>query len=181
LGEAIIAKVLVGNPGSTVKTVNLVDQHWPHLEEAHLTSFFTPVDKHTERDRQAIQHSEEAIGDIQDADILVIGAPMYNFSIHSTLKAWIDHVVRSGITFRYAEKGPEGLVKKGKKVYVAVSTGGIYSEGPMKQADFIEPYLRFILGFIGLNDIEFVRAEGLAIPDLKDHAVEKAIGQLQLN
>ena len=169
------------HPGSTVKTVNLVKQHWPHLEEAHLTSFFTPADQHTDGDREAIQHSEEAIGDIREADILVIGAPMYNFSIHSTLKAWIDHIVRSGVTFRYSEKGPEGLIPKGKKVYVAVSTGGIYSDGPMKQADFIEPYLRFILSFIGLNDITFVRAEGLALPDLKDHAVEKAIGELQLN
>ncbi|HEY4335761.1 MAG TPA: FMN-dependent NADH-azoreductase [Puia sp.] len=180
LGEAIIAKLLAANPGSTVKTVNLVKQHWPHLEEAHLTSFFTPADQHTEDDREAIRHSEEAIGDIQDADVIVIGAPMYNFSIHSTLKAWIDHIVRRGITFNYSEKGPEGLIK-GKKVYVAVSTGGIYSDGPMKQADFIEPYLRFILGFIGLTEIQFVRVEGLALPDLKDTALEKAIGHLSLN
>jgi len=181
LGEAIIAKLLAAEPGSTVKTVNLVEQHWPHLEEAHLASFFTPAEQHTDRNREAIRHSEEAIADIQEADILVIGAPMYNFSIHSALKAWIDHIVRSGVTFSYSEKGPEGLIKKGKKVYLAVSTGGVYSEEPMKQMDFIEPYLRFILSFIGLSDITVVRAEGLALPDLKDHAVEKALGQLQLN
>ena len=180
LGEAIIAKLLAANPGGTVKTVDLVKQHWPHLEEAHLASFFTPADQHTDDNREAIRHSEEAIGDIRDADIIVIGAPMYNFSIHSTLKAWIDHIVRGGVTFSYSEKGPEGLIK-GKKVYVAVSTGGIYSDGPMKQADFIEPYLKFILGFIGLTDIHFVRVEGLALPDLKDTALEKAIGQLSLN
>ncbi|HEY1214974.1 MAG TPA: FMN-dependent NADH-azoreductase [Bryobacteraceae bacterium] len=180
LGEAIIARLLAANPGSTVKTVDLFRQHWPHLEEAHLTSFYTPADQHTDGDRQAIRHSEEAINDIREADILVIGAPMYNFSIHSTLKAWIDHVVRSGITFSYSEKGPEGLIK-GKKVYVAISTGGVYSDGPMKQADFVEPYLRFILGFIGLTDISFVRVEGLAIPDLKDSALEKAIGHIHLN
>jgi FMN-dependent NADH-azoreductase len=180
LGEAIIAKLLAANPGSTVKTVNLVQQHWPHLEEAHLTSFFTPVDQHTDNDREAIRHSEEAIGDIREAEILVIGAPMYNFTIHSTLKAWIDHIVRRGVTFGYSDKGPEGLIK-GKKVYIAVSSGGVYSDGPMKHADFIEPYLRFILGFIGLTDITFVRAEGLALPDLKDTALEKAIGHLQLN
>jgi FMN-dependent NADH-azoreductase len=180
LGEAIIAKLLAAHPGSTVKTVDLVKQHWPHLEEAHLASFFTPADQHTDDNREAIRHSEEAIRDLQDADIIVIGAPMYNFSIHSTLKAWIDHIVRSGVTFSYSEKGPEGLIK-GKKVYVAVSTGGIYSDGPMKSADFIEPYLKFILGFIGLTDIHFVRVEGLALPDLKDTALEKAIGQLHLN
>jgi FMN-dependent NADH-azoreductase len=180
LGEAIIAKLLAANPGSTVKTVDLVKQHWPHLEEAHLTSFFTPADQHTDDNREAIRHSEEAIGDLRDADIIVIGAPMYNFSIHSTLKAWIDHIVRSGVTFSYSEKGPEGLIK-GKKVYVAESTGGVYSDGPMKQADFIEPYLRFILGFIGLTDITFVRAEGFAIPNLKDQALEKAIADFRLN
>lgn len=181
LGEAIIAKLQAANPGSTVKTVDLVKQHWPHLEEAHLASFFTPADEHTDDNREAIRHSEEAIKDLQEADFIVIGAPMYNFSIHSTLKAWIDHIVRSGVTFSYSEKGPEGLIKKGKKVYVAESTGGVYSEGPMKSADFIEPYLRFILGFIGLTDITFVRAEGFAIPDLKDHALAKAIEQFQLN
>jgi FMN-dependent NADH-azoreductase len=180
LGEAIIEKLLTAHPDSTVKTVDLVKQHWPHLEEAHLTSFFTPSDKHTANDREAIRHSEAAIADILEADILVIGAPMYNFSIHSTLKAWIDHIVRSGVTFSYSEKGPEGLIK-GKKVYIAESTGGVYSEVPMKQNDFVEPYLRFILGFIGLKDITFVRAEGLALPALKEGAVEKAIGQLNLN
>jgi len=180
LGEAIIAKLLAAHPGSTVKTVDLVKQHWPHLEEAHLASFFTPADQHTADNREAIRHSEEAIRDIQDADIIVIGAPMYNFSIHSTLKAWIDHIVRSGVTFSYSDKGAEGLIK-GKKVYVAESTGGVYSDGPMKQADFIEPYLRFILGFIGLTDVTFVRAEGFAIPGLKDSALEKAIAQFHLN
>src|SRR5215469_2723877 len=105
LGEAIIEKLLAANPGSEVKTVDLNSRHWPHLEEAHLTSFFTPADKHGAREREAIRHSEEAIADIREADILVIGSPMYNFSIPSVLKAWIDHVVRAGVTFNYSEKG----------------------------------------------------------------------------
>lgn len=180
LADAIIAKVQAVYPGSTVKTVDLVKKHWPHLEEVHISSFFTPADKHTDRDKEAIRHSDEAIRDIGEADILVIGAPMYNFSIPSTLKAWIDHIVRKGITFSYSEKGPEGLMK-GKKVYVALSTGGIYSAGPMKQMDFVEPYLRFILSFIGLSDITFVRVEGLGLPDVKDTALDKAIADIHIS
>src|SRR5581483_12149622 len=99
---------------------------------------------------------DENIRAVQDADILVIGAPMYNFSIPSALKAWIDHVVRRGVTFSYSDKGPEGLVK-GKKVYVAISSGGVFSEGMLKTMDFVEPYLRTVLGFIGLTDIRFFR------------------------
>jgi FMN-dependent NADH-azoreductase len=180
LADAIIAKVQAAYPGSTVKTVNLVKTHWPHLEEAHLTSFFTPVDKYTDSDKEAIRHSDEAIKDIQEADILIIGAPMYNFNIHSTLKAWIDHIIRKGITFSYSDKGPEGLVT-GKKVYVALASGGIYSEGPAKEMDFIEPYLRFILGFIGLKDVTIFRVEGLGLPDVKDTALGKAIAGIHIS
>jgi len=180
LADAIIANLRSANPGSKVKTVDLSNQHFPHLEEAHLTSFFTPTDKHTVREREAVQHSEQAVADVREADVLVIGAPMWNFSIPSALKAWIDHVVRAGITFRYDEKGVEGLVK-GKKVYIAVSSGGIYSDGPMKSMDFIEPYLRHILGFIGLTDITFFRVEGLAVPGVRETALEKAIAGIHLN
>ena len=177
LTRAITDRIIAAEPGSTVKTLDLVQKSFPHLEEAHITSFFTPVEKHTEKDKEAIRHSDAAIRDIMEADILVIGAPMYNFAIPSTLKAWIDHIVRKGVTFSYSEKGPEGLIK-GKKVYVALATGGVYSEGPMKEHDYVTPYLRFMLGFIGLTDISFVRVEGTVYPDKKDTALEKAIASV---
>jgi FMN-dependent NADH-azoreductase len=180
LADAIIEKLQSRYPGSAVKTIDLVHHHFPHLEEAHLASFFTPVDKHTTREREAIRHSDEAIADIREADILVIGAPMYNFSIPSALKAWIDHIVRRGVTFSYGQEGPQGLVK-GKKVYIAISSGGVYSDGPMKQMDFIEPYLRFILGFIGLTDVTVFRAEGVSMPGVQETALEKAVAGIQLN
>jgi len=173
LANAIIGKLRAAHPGAVVETIDLVKLHFPHLEESHLTSFFTPAEKHSEQDRAAIRHSNEMIRAIREADILVIGAPMYNFSIHSALKAWIDHIVRSGVTFRVSEAGVEGLIK-GKKVYVAISSGGVYSDGPMKSYDFIEPYLRSVLGFIGLTDITFFRAEGLNVPGVKETAMEKA-------
>jgi FMN-dependent NADH-azoreductase len=180
LADAIISKILAAYPGSAVETIDLVKTSFPHLEEAHLTSFFTPVEKHTLADRVAIKHSDENIHAVKAADILVIGAPMYNFGIHSTLKAWIDHIVRSGLTFSHSEKGFEGLVK-GKKVYVALASGGIYSEGLMKGMDFVEPYLRTILGVIGMTDISFIRVEGLNIPGVREEALEKAIASIRVD
>jgi len=180
LGNAIIEKIKAEYPGSTVNESNLITQQFPHLEEAHLTSFFTPAESRTPANIEAIKHSDEAIQEIRDADIVVIGAPLYNFSIHSSLKAWIDHIVRAGITFKYDENGPEGLLK-GKKVYIALASGGIYSDGPMQSLDFVEPYLKHILSFIGLADISVFRVEGSAIPGIQDTALEKGISSIHLN
>ena len=102
------------------------------------------------------------MAELQSADIVVIGAPMYNFSVSSTLKAWIDHVARAGVTFKYGANGPEGLLKN-KKLYVFTSRGGVYSQGPAKSMDFHETYLRAVLGFLGITDISFIHAEGLAM------------------
>jgi len=180
LAEALIGKLTAQHPGSILKTVDLVKTKFPHLEEAQLAGFFTPPGQHTEEHREAIRHSEEAIRDVFDSDILVIGAPMYNFSLPSALKAWIDHIVRAGKTFSYSEKGAAALVN-GKKTYLVIASGGVYSDGPMKERDFAEPYLRWILGFIGLTDITTVRVEGLAIPGLKEGALEKAAAGIRLN
>jgi FMN-dependent NADH-azoreductase len=174
LGNAIVEKLQDAYPGSIVKTRNLVAQPFPHLEESHLTSFFTPAEQHTPELAEAVKHSDEAIAELFDADAIVIGAPMYNYTIHSSLKAWIDHIVRAQKTFRYTENGPEGLVK-GKKVYVAISSGGIYSEGDFKSMDFIEPYLRTVLGALGMKDVHFYRVEGVKIPGVQDTALEKGI------
>ena len=180
LGNAIIEKIKAEYPGSTVKETNLVDKQFPHLEEAHLVSFFTPAESRTPENIAAVKHSDEAIQEILDADIIVIGAPMYNYTIHSTLKAWLDHVVRAGVTFKYDENGLEGLIK-GKKVYIAETTGAIYSEGPMQPYDFAAPYLKTILGHIGLTDVTIFRIEGTAISGIQDNALEKGINGIHLN
>ncbi len=180
LGNAIIDKVKATHPGSTVTEVNLVEQHFPHLEEAHLTSFFTPAESRSVALQEAVKHSDNAIRALQDADIIVIGAPMYNYSIHSSLKAWLDHVVRAGVTFRYGANGLQGLLEN-KKVYVAESTGGIYSEGPMQGNDFVAPYLKTVLGHIGLTDLTVFRVEGTSLPAVKDIALEKGIASIHLN
>lgn len=179
LGNAVIDKIQATYPGSTVKERNLVTTQFPHLEESHLTSFFTPPESRTSANIEAIRHSDEAIAEIKEADILVIGAPLYNFSIHSSLKAWIDHIVRKGITFSYSEKGAEGLVK-GKKVYIAMASGAVYTEGPMQPYDFAVPYLKWMLGFLGMTDITVFRIEGTNIPGIQDTAAEKGLSSVAL-
>jgi FMN-dependent NADH-azoreductase len=104
---------------------------------------------------------------------------MYNFGIPSTLKTWIDHVARAGKTFKYDGKTPEGLVKN-KKVYLAISSGGVYSEGFMKAYDFTESYLRAVLGFMGMTDIKAFRVEGVKVPGMQEIALDKAIQAIEL-
>lgn len=180
LGNAIVEKLQEANPGSTLKVHNLTKTPFPHLEEVHLNSFFSPVEHRSPELIEAVKHSDKAIAELKDADVIVIGVPMYNFGIHSTLKAWIDHIARAGETFRYNENGPEGLVKN-KKVYLAIASGGVYSEGPIKGYDFTEPYLRTTLGFLGMTDITAYRAEGTNVQDLKDNALNKAVQNVKMD
>lgn len=180
LGNAIVEKLQAVYSDSSVQALNLVKEQLPHLEQAHVASFFTPVESRTHDQQTITRYSDEGIEALTGADIIVIGAPVYNFNIHSSLKAWIDQVVRAGVTFKYDENGPEGLLKD-KKVYLAIASGGVYSEGPMKAIDFVAPYLKTILGFIGLTDITVFRVEGTAVPELKDHALENGINSIHLN
>jgi len=179
LGNALVQELKAANPGSTVTVRDLASNPFPHLEESHLQSFFTPAENRTPAQQEAVRHSDEVIAELMATDVLVIGAPLYNFGMPSTLKAWIDHIARAGITFRYTANGPEGLVK-GKKVYVAMSSGGVYSDGPMAAYDFVAPYLKTVFGFLGITDVEVVRAEGVSMPDLKDGALEKALASVSI-
>jgi FMN-dependent NADH-azoreductase len=117
--------------------------------------------------------SDELIAEVRAADTIVIGAPMYNFSITSGLKAWIDHIARVGRTFQYGANGPQGLVT-GKKVVVFVASGGVYSEGPAAAYDHVTTYLRSTLGFLGMTDVSFVVAEGVS---MGEEAVTNAIAK----
>ncbi len=179
LGNAIVNKLQEANPGATVRENNLTTKVFPHLRGEQIASFFTPAEFRTPENIAAAKFSDETIQELLDADILVIGAPFYNFSIPSSLKAWIDHIVRAGITFNMNEKGYQGLIS-GKKAYIAISSGGIYSEGAMKSYDFSAPYLKAILGFIGITDITVIRVEGTAIPGVQDTALENAINSIAL-
>ena len=180
LGNAIVEKLKNQYPGSTVTEYDLVKAKFPHLEESHLGSFYTPPENRNSAQIEAVKHSDEAIQQLFDADIIVIGAPMYNFNIHSSLKAWIDHIVRSGKTFKTDGSSAEGLLHN-KKVYIAVASGFIYSKGPMQSIDFITPYLKTMLAFIGLKDITIFRVEGTALPDTKETALEEGIASIQFS
>ena len=138
---------------------------------------------HAEADSAAARHDEAVLQQFLAADIVVLGAPMYNFSVSSQLKAWLDRVMVAGRTFRYGPNGPEGLAG-GKRVIVASSRGGIYSQGPAAGMDFQEPYLRAAFAFIGIDDVHVVRAEGVAMGDdarkLALDGAHAAIGGLAL-
>jgi FMN-dependent NADH-azoreductase len=171
LSGEFIEKLKAAHPGTNVITRDLATHPIPHLDEAMMGAFFTPENQRTSGQSNVVRLSDDLVSELLSADTIVIGAPMYNFSVSSTLKSWIDHVARAGVTFRYTDTGPEGMVK-GKKVYIFTSRGGVYSTGPAKAMDFHETYLRAVLGFIGLTDIHFIHSEGLA---MGDDAVNSAV------
>lgn len=181
LGDAIIEKIMTKYPGSIVKERNLATGRFPHLDELQIGSWFIPSEKHSDEQAAAIKYSEEAIAEMQEADIYVIGAPFYNFAIPSTLKAYLDHIARPGITFRYNEEGkPEGHLKN-KKAYIATASSGIYSAGEFQSFDFVSPYLKFLLGFLGITDISIFRVEGLKIEGVKETAFEKGVERIEID
>lgn len=176
LGNAIVDQLQEAYPGAVTKYVDLVENPFPHLDPALVKAIRTKQEDLTDEQKVLLQRSDAAVKDVMDADAIVIGIPFYNFGIPSVIKAWLDHVVRAGVTFRYGENGPVGLVQ-GKKVYLAVASGGVYSEGPMQAYDHAVPYLKSVLGFIGVSDFSVVRAEGMGIPALRDNALEKAMAE----
>lgn len=180
LGHTIVEKIQGKYPDSTLDELNLADIEIQHLNPAVLRAFFIPKDQQTAAEKESIHLSDELVKQLFAADILVIGAPLINFTIHSALKAWIDHITRAGITFGYGENGPVGKVT-GKKVYVAMSSGGVYSEGPGKVNDFVAPYLKAFLGFLGMTDLTVFRVEGLKVPGVKEHAMKKAIESIKID
>jgi|SRR5882757_1874201 len=158
----IVDDLKARHPGASVVVRDLVKEPVPHVGEAFVGGLFLPPERHTPDQASAMARSDELIDELFAADVVVIAVPMHNFGLPSTLKAWIDHIARAGRTFGYSEKGPEGLLK-GKKVILVLARGGVYSDGPAKTLDFQEPYLRSILGFLGITDVHVVRVEGVAM------------------
>lgn len=175
-GEASVSRLLVADAvaelakeGDNVVFRDLAADPIPHLLPSTVAGVRGQAT--TPAEQEARNLSDRLIAELRTADVIVIGAPMYNFSVPTTLRSWFDHVLRAGETFRYSEAGPEGLLT-GKKVIVVESRGGLYSAGPAQALDFQEPYLRQLLGFIGLTDVTFVRAEKIGYgPDARDQAV----------
>ncbi len=180
LAGKVRARLEAEYPEATMIERDLAKDKLPHLDEATLKAMTTRDPAEAKSLKDALHLSNQLTEELLASDLIVIASPMWNFGIPSSLKAWIDHVVRVGKTFNYADAGVEGLAK-GKKAILVLASGGVFSEGPWKPWDTVEPYLRQILGFIGINDVQTVRAEGMNIPPLAIYAVpngEKAIEAL---
>ena len=159
VAERIVARLQAANPGATVTVRDLAVTPHPVLDETALGALFTPAEKRTAEQAARVALDDALIAEIQAHDTVVLGVPMYNFGVPVQLKNWIDAIARVGVTFRYTENGPEGLLE-GKQVYLALARGGRYRDTP---ADSQVPYLKTVLGFLGLTDLHFIYAEGLAM------------------
>jgi len=178
LSNAIIEKLKETDPQSVVQTLDLSKTPLPYLTDLHISAVYTPEENHTAEQTAVIQYSDEAIKNLLESDVIVIGVPLYNFGIPAVLKGWIDQIARAGKTFSYADGSPKGLVTD-KKVYLSIASGAIFSEGPYKSYDFSESYLRTVLGFLGMTDVTTFRVEGTAIPDFAENALPKALSSVE--
>ncbi|MXN92692.1 FMN-dependent NADH-azoreductase [Flavobacterium sp. Sd200] len=179
LGNEIINRVTNTNPGSTVTTLNLETDPLLHLNESRTNALMTPLHLRTEQEISELAHATKAVEQLLASDIVVISLPFINFGVPSSLKVWLDNIVQAGVTFSYSANGPEGLVQ-GKKVYIALASGGVYSDGPMAAYDHATPYLKNVLWFIGVTDVEVIRAEGTKIPGIQETSLQKAIESISI-
>ncbi|NMG33905.1 FMN-dependent NADH-azoreductase [Azoarcus sp. TTM-91] len=159
VAERIVARLRAANPDANLTLRDLAANPHPVLDEAALGALFTPAEQRSAEQAARVALDDALIAEIQAADTVVLGVPMYNFGVPVQLKNWIDAIARARVTFRYTENGVEGLLK-GKKVYVALARGGRYRDTP---ADSQVPYLKTVLAFLGMTDVSFIYAEGLAL------------------
>ena len=177
---AVARAFLARQPQGAVVERALTPATVPHLDAETFAAMRQPAADLDVQQKSRLALSDALIAELEAADTIVLAVPMHNFSIPSTLKAWIDHVTRAGRTFRYGEAGPEGLLK-GKKVYIFLARGGVYSgDSPVAAMDFQEPYLRTLLRFLGLDDVTVVRLEGLALgPDAAAAGRTRALAEAE--
>ena len=176
LAARLVQRLRDADPEATLVVRDLNKVPHPILDEDALAALFTPAEQRTLEQAARVALDDALIAELQAADVVVLGVPMYNFGVPAQLKNWIDAISRAGVTFRYTEKGPEGLLKN-KKAYVALTRGGKYRNTP---ADTQVPYLKTVFTFLGLTDVHFVYAEGLAMgPDAEQSAIASAHEQIE--
>lgn len=174
----MITDKLLENSEATIVTRNLRETALPHFSEVHLKAFANHHEVEISEKEKIIRLSDELIQEISDADVLVIGISMYNLSIPTMLKSWIDFIARTGKTFRYTPEGVIGLIEN-KKAYLAIATGDIYTSENQLHNDFTENLMKAQLAFFGITDLEAFRVEGLAIPGAKETAFEKVAQSIE--
>lgn len=172
LANTVVARLKAANPAASLSVRDLAVTPHPVLDEAALGALFTPAEQRSPEQAARVALDDALIAEIQAHDTLVLGVPMYNFGVPVQLKTWIDAIARAGTTFRYTATGPEGLLT-GKTVYVALARGGLYRDTPN---DSQVPYLKAVLGFLGMTDVRFIYAEGLA---MGPEAVAKGFAQAE--
>ncbi|HEY0844852.1 MAG TPA: FMN-dependent NADH-azoreductase [Noviherbaspirillum sp.] len=177
LSDQFVAAWKQANPTGTVVVRDLAAEPVPHLDAQRFGAFLAKPEERTAEQQRVVDYSDALIDELRRADVVALGLPMYNFGIPSTLKAYFDHVARAGVTFRYTANGAEGMLK-GKKVYAFAARGGVYAGTPM---DTQTAYVRDFLRFIGMDDVEFVYAEGIAMgEDSKRTALANAEQAIKL-
>ena len=175
LADRLTAALRVATPAATLTVRDLAAQPHPSLDEAALQALFTPAEQRSAEQNRRVALDDVLIAELKAADVVVIGAPMYNFGVSTQLKNWIDAISRAKVSFEYTAQGPRGLLT-GKKVYVVLTRGGRYRD---TAADSQVPYLRTVLAFLGMNDVEFVYAEGVAMgADAERDAITDAERQI---
>lgn len=176
LGDALVSRLGDGDAELTLVTRDFSHGAVPYLDNAYLQALSTPPAQRSQEQADKVAYSDALIAEVQDADTIVIGVPMYNFAIPAALKSWTDHLARAGVTFRYTDTGPVGLLTN-KKVYVLLSTGGQHQEGV---TDFLRPYLRTYFSFLGMTEVEFIVADGLNMGEKpRSEGLHKARVQIQ--
>lgn len=161
LASRLLQRIKTTGTEVTVTERDLVQSPVPHLTGTRFKAGLTAPEERTEQEAREAELADTVIEELEAADVLLITAPVYNFNITSTLKAWFDHVARAGRTFQYTDTGPQGLLRD-KTAYVFITSGGQYADTDL---DFQTPYIKHMLGFVGITDVHFIRAEGLAMGD----------------
>ena len=175
LANGLVARLRTEHPAASLTVRDLARTPHPPLDESALQALFTPAEQRSPEHHARVAQDDALIAELQAADVVVLGVPMYNFGVPAGLKNWIDAISRAKVTFRYTEKGPEGLLT-GKKVYVVLTRGGQYRNTP---ADSQVPYLKTLLTFLGMTDVSFIYAEGLAMgPQAEQAALASAQDQI---
>ena len=175
LTRQFISQWHAAHPADQVTVRDLALAPVPHLDASLLGGWMKPEGQRNADEQISLQRSNELTDELLAADVLVLAAPMYNFAIPSTLKAWLDHVLRAGVTFKYTETGPQGLLV-GKKAYVLTARGGLYAGST---SDHQEPYLRQVMAFIGIHDVTFIHAEGMNLGgDFQEKGLNQAKARL---
>ena len=174
LSAELVDKLKAANPGASVVYRDVSVDRLPHIDTT-IRQAWTPEGEKDASLTATGTRSKALVDELKAANVVVIGSPMYNFSVPSTLKAWIDHVAIAGQTFQYTPAGAKGLLTS--KAYLALSSGGIYSQGPFAAAEHLATYLTSILGFLGIRDVEVVRAEGMAYGPEQDKPPWKRRGR----